>query len=147
MTLSIPIFMNTVLAVFSLSALAFFSLKMVRSHRSPQPNNFFVMLVIVIAFVVSSILAGLILGFKDTLPTSHLASTWHDGLWITSSTPQTTNDQQPMTTQQEATRTGRSISFVGLIEPINAQPVSDNSQHHNHHVVLADVIADEMYSD
>lgn len=146
MTLSIPIFMSTVLAVFSVSALAFFSLKMVRSHHSPQPNNFFVTLVIVIAFVVSSILAGLTLGFKDPLPTSNLASTWHDGLWITS-TPYTTNDQQPTTTPQQATRTGRSISFVGLIEPMNTHPMSDHSQHHNHHVVLADVVADEMYSD
>ena len=146
MTLSIPIFTNTMLAVFSVSALAFFSFKRVRSHHPPQRNNFFAMLVVVIAFVVSSIVAGLILGFKDTLPTSHLTSTWHDGLWITSA-PQMTNDQQPTIAQQEATRTGRSIGFVGLIESMNAQPISDNSQHHNHHVVLADVAADEMYSD
>lgn len=146
MTLSILIFMSTVLAVFSLSALAFFSLKMVRSHYSPLPNNFTVMLAIVVAFVVSSIVAGLILGFKDPSPATHLATSWQDDLSATSN-PQTAKDQQPTTAHQGATRTGRSISFVGLIEPLNTQAISDTSQHQNHHMVLADVAADEMYSD
>lgn len=146
MTLSILIFMSTVLAVFSLSALAFFSLKMVRSHYSSQPNNFTVMLAIVVAFVVSSIVAGLILGFKDPLPAVHLATTWQDNLSAISN-PQTANDQQPTTAHQEATRTGRSIGFVGLIEPLSAQAISDTSQNQNHQMVLADVAADEIYSD
>lgn len=145
MTLSLPFSVSTVLAVFSLSALAFFTLKKVRAHQhpSPTPNNAFTTLLIVLAFVITSILAGLILGIKDTLPTPQLTSTWHDGLWLTSTpTPQTANDQQPRTRHQEATRTGRSISFVGLIEPMNVAASSDNKQYHTHHVVLADVVAD-----
>lgn len=141
MTLSILIFMSAALAIFSLGAVIFFSLKVSRSHYSqPSNGNFKIMLSVVVAFVVTSVLVGLALGFKKPL-SSHQTVAWQVDSLIRSVPVQEdkqaeNTSQQHKTALEEVTRTGRSISFVGLIEPLNVKPVTD-VQFQNNNMILA----------
>lgn len=123
MTLSLLIFIGAALAIFSIGTLIAFSFRFSRIYYTfGQNNNFYAALLSAVVIICG--VATLVFGFKDRSLKEISESINLKDKFLTVNDNINISRQELDDTRVEskylATRTGRSIGFVGLIEPLNS---------------------------